>query len=71
MAAPPPAIAPKTPNALARSLGSVNVTVISDSAAGASSAANAPCSPRAANSSSAVGGEAAERGGAGEARAGR
>ena len=41
MAAPPPAIAPNTPNARARSFGSVKVTVISDSAAGASSAPNA------------------------------
>ena len=52
IAAPPPAIAPNTPNALARSFGSVNVTVMRDSAAGASSAANAPCRARAANSSS-------------------
>ena len=52
MAAPPPASAPKTPNAFARSLGSVKVTVTMDSAAGAISAANAPWSPRAANSSS-------------------
>ena len=34
MAAPPPAIAPKMPNALARSPGSVKVVVSSDSAAG-------------------------------------
>ena len=52
IAAPPPASAPNTPNALARSFGSVNVTVTSDRAAGAISAANAPCSARAANSSS-------------------
>ena len=55
IAAPPPEIAPNTPNALARSLGATNVTVMSDSAAGASSAANAPCRPRAANSKPAVG----------------
>ncbi len=54
MAAPPPAMAPKTPNARARSFGSVNVTVISESAAGASSAPKAPCSARAANSSPAL-----------------
>ena len=44
MAAPPPAIAPKMPNALPRSFGSVKVVVSSDSAAGASSAPNTPCS---------------------------
>ena len=38
------------PNAVPRSAGSVNVVVTSDSAAGAISAANAPCSPRAATS---------------------
>ena len=54
IAAPPPAMPPTTLNALARSLGSVNVTVIRASAAGASSAANAPCRARAANSSSAL-----------------
>ena len=67
IAAPTPEIAPKTPNALARSFTSVKVTVISESAAGASSAPNAPCRPRAANSVPRVGGDAAERGGAGEA----
>ncbi|SLA06479.1 Uncharacterised protein [Mycobacteroides abscessus subsp. abscessus] len=46
-AAPPPAIAPKMPNAFARSLGAVNITVNSDNAAGARSAPNAPCSARA------------------------
>src|SRR5215471_18124082 len=45
-APPAPAMAPKTPNALPRSAGSVNVTVSVDSAAGASIAPNAPCAPR-------------------------
>src|SRR5215469_1239312 len=45
-APPAPAMAPKTPNALPRSAGSANVTVSVDSAAGASSAPNAPCKPR-------------------------
>ena len=40
-------MAPKMPNALARSFGSVNVVVSSDRIAGASSAANAPCTARA------------------------
>ena len=48
IAAPPPAIAPKIPNALPRSSGSVNVVVSNDNAEGASSAPNAPCSARAA-----------------------
>ena len=48
--APPPAIAPKTPNALGRSGEPANVTVSSESAEGASSAPNAPCSARAATS---------------------
>ena len=52
IAAPPPARAPKTPKALARSFGSVNVTVTIDRAAGAISAAKAPWSPRAANNCS-------------------
>ena len=43
-------MAPNTPNALPRSLGSVNVVVSSDSAAGASSAPNAPWQARAATS---------------------
>ena len=47
MAAPDPATAPKTPNARARSLGSVYVVVSRDSAAGASSAAKAPWIARA------------------------
>ncbi len=47
MAAPPPATAPYTPKARARSFGSVNVTVSSDSEAGAITAANAPCNARA------------------------
>ena len=42
IAPPPPAIAPYTPVALRRSAGSVNVTVSSDSAAGASSAPKTP-----------------------------
>ncbi len=50
MAAPPPEIAPKTPNAFARSLGSWKVTVIRARAAGASSAAKPPCNARAAKS---------------------
>src|SRR5271165_3580322 len=45
--APPPAIAPKMPNALARSGEPANVTGSSDNADGASSAPNAPCSARA------------------------
>ena len=55
IAAPPPASAPNTPNALARSFGSVNVTVTIDRAAGAIRAANAPWRARAANSSSWLG----------------
>lgn len=43
-------MAPKTPNALPRSFGSVNVVVSSDIAAGVSSAAHAPCRARPANS---------------------
>src|ERR1700736_3660941 len=50
IAPPPPPIAPHTANALPRSSGSVNVVVRSDSAAGANSAANTPCSARAATS---------------------
>lgn len=46
-------MAPNTPNALARSFGSVNITVMRESAAGASSAPNTPCSARAVNSSAA------------------
>ncbi len=49
-AAPPPAIAPKIPNALPRSSGSVNVVVSRPSADGARSAPNPPCSARAATS---------------------
>lgn len=67
MAAPPPASAPKTPNAFARSLGSVKVTVIRDSAAGAISAAKAPWRAREANSSSWLGARPPERGGPREA----
>ena len=48
--APPPAIAPKTPNALGRSGDPSNVTVSNPSAEGASSAANAPWSVRATTS---------------------
>jgi hypothetical protein len=48
--APPPAIALKIPNALARSGDPWKVTVSSDSAEGARSAPNAPCSARAATS---------------------
>ncbi len=43
-------MAPKTPNALPRSLGSVNVVVSSDSAAGAISAAKTPWQARAVTS---------------------
>jgi hypothetical protein len=50
MARPPPAMAPHTPNARARSRASVKVTVTNDRAAGAISAANAPCMARAAKS---------------------
>ena len=50
MAAPPPEIAPITPNALARSAGTVKVTEIIASAAGARRAAKTPCSARAPNS---------------------
>src|SRR3954467_2967130 len=50
IAAPPPEMAPYTANARDRSLTSVKVTVISDKAAGASSAANTPWSARAPNS---------------------
>ena len=46
-AAPLTTTLPKTPNARPRSSGSLNVVVRSDSAVGASSAANAPCSARA------------------------
>ena len=52
IAAPPPESAPNTPKALARSFGSVNVTVTMDREAGAIRAAKAPWSARAANSSS-------------------
>ncbi len=47
MAPPPPEIAPKIANALARSAASVNVTVSSDSAAGARRAPKMPCATRA------------------------
>ena len=50
IAEPAPTIAPQIPNAVARSRGSVNVVLTSESAAGAISAANTPCSPRAATS---------------------
>ena len=49
IAAPPPEIAPITPNALARSFGTVKVTEIIARAAGASRAAKTPCNARAAN----------------------
>ncbi len=51
---PPPAIAPYTAKALARSVVSVKRTVSSASAAGASSAPKAPCNARAAKSISPV-----------------
>src|SRR5215469_8028188 len=44
-APPAPAMAPKTPNAFPRSFGSVNVTVSTDSAAGAISAPRALAGP--------------------------
>ena len=50
MARPPPAMAPQTPKARARSRASVKVTVSSERAAGAMRAANAPCRARAAKS---------------------
>ena len=46
-APPAPAMAPNTPNALPRSDGVVKIVASSDSAAGASSAPNTPCSARA------------------------
>ena len=49
-AAPAPPIAPRIPNAVPRSRGSVNAVLTNESAAGAISAANTPCSPRAATS---------------------
>jgi len=49
-APPATAIAPNTPNALARSFGSVNVVTSTDSAEGTSSAANAPWQARAVTS---------------------
>src|SRR3984885_9395433 len=48
----PPATAPKIPNAFGQSAVPANVTVKSDSAAGANSAANTPCVARAATSTS-------------------
>ncbi len=50
MAAPPPAMAPKMPNAFARSLASVNSTASRESAAGASRAPKMPWSARAPSS---------------------
>ena len=50
MAAPPPEIAPITPNAFARSLGTVKVTEIIARAAGARSAPKTPCNAREAKS---------------------
>ena len=49
-APPPPATEPKTPKALARSLGSVNVLTSVESAPGASTAPKTPCAARAATS---------------------
>ena len=46
-AAPPPPTAPQTPSALLRSVRSVNVVVMIESAAGVSSAAPKPCTARA------------------------
>ena len=54
IAAPPPEMAPKTPKAFARSWDSVNVTEMSERAAGASRAAKTPWSARAAYSISAL-----------------
>ena len=67
IAAPPPEIAPKTPNARARSLGSVNVTVISDSAAGASSGGEDALQGAGREQQPGARGDAAERGGDREA----
>ncbi len=55
IAAPEPAIPPKTANAVARSLASVNVVDSSDSAAGASMAPATPCRARAVTSVSKFG----------------
>ena len=55
------------PNALARSLASVNITASSESAAGASSAPKTPCRARAPSSIASFVRGAAERGGGGEA----
>ena len=55
MAPPAPAMAPKTPNARARSLGIVNVVVSTARAVGASSAPKAPCSARPVTSTPNVG----------------
>ena len=52
IAPPAPAMAPKMPNARARSLPDGKVVVSSESAAGASSAPKTPCSARAATSTS-------------------
>ena len=49
IAAPPPEIAPITPNAFARSVGTVKVTEIIARAAGARRAAKTPCNARDAN----------------------
>ena len=67
MAPPAPEIAPYTPNAFARSLGSVKVVVIRESTAGASTAAKTPCRARAPNSQRRVLRRAAEGGCGGEA----
>ena len=67
MAAPPPAIAPKMPNALPRSRGSVNVVVSSASADGASIAPKTPCSGTGGDEHAEGAGGAADGRGDGEA----
>ena len=67
IARPPPAMAPHTPKARARSRASVKVTVSSERAAGAIRAAKAPCRARAAKSRLASRCQAAEGGRPGEA----
>ena len=66
-AEPPPATAPKMPNALPRSSGSLNVMASSASADGASSAAKTPCVPARGDEHAERPGSAAHRGGGGEA----
>ena len=67
IAAPPPASAPKTPNAWARSFGSVNVTVTMDSEAGAIRAAKRALQGAGGEQQLLVGRETTDRGRTGEA----